>query len=54
MDRPKREAILDLSKYVNERLRVKFVGGREGMPLLLRAICTHIDIYSSHRIVKRI
>ncbi|KZT05200.1 U6 snRNA-associated Sm-like protein LSm7 [Laetiporus sulphureus 93-53] len=29
MDRPKREAILDLSKYVNERIRVKFTGGRE-------------------------
>jgi hypothetical protein len=26
----KREAILDLSKYVNERIRVKFTGGREG------------------------
>ena len=25
----KREAILDLSKYVNERIRVKFTGGRE-------------------------
>lgn len=31
MDKPKREAILDLSKYVNERIRVKFTGGREGM-----------------------
>ncbi|KAJ7349500.1 hypothetical protein B0H14DRAFT_2487973 [Mycena olivaceomarginata] len=29
MDEPKREAILDLSKYVNERIRVKFTGGRE-------------------------
>jgi len=28
-DRKKREAILDLSKYVNERIRVKFTGGRE-------------------------
>ncbi|EIM80113.1 U6 snRNA-associated Sm-like protein LSm7, partial [Stereum hirsutum FP-91666 SS1] len=28
-DKPKREAILDLSKYVNERIRVKFTGGRE-------------------------
>ncbi|KAG8862566.1 Sm-like protein lsm7 [Tulasnella sp. 330] len=26
---PKREAILDLSKYVNQRVRVKFTGGRE-------------------------
>lgn len=31
MDKPKREAILDLSKYVNERIRVKFTGGREGL-----------------------
>ena len=30
MDKPKREAILDLSKYMNERIRVKFTGGREG------------------------
>lgn len=30
MDKPKREAILDLSKYVDERIRVKFTGGREG------------------------
>ncbi|KAJ3482201.1 hypothetical protein NLI96_g7141 [Meripilus lineatus] len=29
MDKPRREAILDLSKYVNERIRVKFTGGRE-------------------------
>jgi hypothetical protein len=31
MDKPKREAILDLGKYSNERVRVKFMGGREGM-----------------------
>lgn len=29
IDKPKREAILDLSKYVNEKIRVKFTGGRE-------------------------
>jgi len=28
-DKPKREAILDLSKYIGERIRVKFAGGRE-------------------------
>ncbi|GAA6005307.1 Sm-like protein LSM7 [Rhodotorula paludigena] len=28
-DRPKREAILDLAKYVDQRVRVKFTGGRE-------------------------
>lgn len=30
MDKPKRESILDLSRYINERIRVKFTGGREG------------------------
>ncbi|KAG2068330.1 U6 snRNA-associated Sm-like protein LSm7 [Suillus decipiens] len=29
LSKGKREAILDLSKYVNERIRVKFTGGRE-------------------------
>jgi small nuclear ribonucleoprotein (snRNP)-like protein len=29
-DRPKRQAILDLAKYVDHRVRVKFTGGREG------------------------
>lgn len=29
-DKPRREAILDLSKYVDKRVRVKFTGGREG------------------------
>lgn len=28
-DKPKREAILDLAKYVDKRVRVKFMGGRE-------------------------
>ncbi|KAH6904460.1 hypothetical protein BKA70DRAFT_1373505 [Coprinopsis sp. MPI-PUGE-AT-0042] len=26
-EKPKREAILDLSKYVNDKIRVKFTGG---------------------------
>jgi U6 snRNA-associated Sm-like protein LSm7 len=34
LDKPKREAILDLAKYVNARIRVKFTGGREG-------VCAH-------------
>lgn len=29
-ERPKKEAILDLAKYVDKRVRVKFTGGREG------------------------
>ena len=40
MDKPKREAILDLAKYVNERIRVKFTGGREGRPVLHSATLT--------------
>jgi U6 snRNA-associated Sm-like protein LSm7 len=36
-DKPKREAILDLSKYVNEPIRVKFMGGREGEEVKLRS-----------------
>ncbi|KAK2465128.1 hypothetical protein APHAL10511_002820 [Amanita phalloides] len=28
-EKPKRESILDLAKYVNEKIRVKFTGGRE-------------------------
>jgi len=34
MDKPKREAILDLSKYVDEPIRVKFTGGREVQGIL--------------------
>jgi len=34
LDKPKREAILDLSKYLNERIRVKFTGGREVIGVL--------------------
>jgi len=34
LDKPKREAILDLGKYLNERIRVKFTGGREVIGVL--------------------
>ncbi|GAA5917081.1 hypothetical protein JCM8208_003256 [Rhodotorula glutinis] len=33
-DRPKREAILDLAKYVDKQIRVKFTGGREVVGVL--------------------
>jgi len=33
-DKPKREAILDLSKYTNQQIRVKFTGGREVVGVL--------------------
>jgi hypothetical protein len=38
MDKPKREAILDLGKYSGERIRVKFTGGREGLATTLARI----------------
>lgn len=38
LDKPKREAILDLAKYVNARIRVKFTGGREG-------VCVPTSVY---------
>lgn len=28
-ERPKKEAILDLTKYIDQKIRVKFAGGRE-------------------------
>ncbi|KDQ16928.1 hypothetical protein BOTBODRAFT_106202 [Botryobasidium botryosum FD-172 SS1] len=34
LDKPKREAILDLGKYLNEKIRVKFTGGREVVGVL--------------------
>ncbi|KAF8316435.1 U6 snRNA-associated Sm-like protein LSm7 [Clavulina sp. PMI_390] len=33
-ERPKKEAILDLNKYVNQEIRVKFTGGREVVGIL--------------------
>lgn len=43
MDKPKREAILDLSKYANNRIRVKFTGGREGALFSLSTQCVVVD-----------
>ena len=37
LDKPKREAILDLAKYANARIRVKFTGGREGMSFFIQS-----------------
>jgi len=36
-ERPKRENILDLSKYQDKEVMVKFSGGREGVSISLRA-----------------
>lgn len=33
-ERPKRDNILDLNKYINEKMRIKFSGGREVVGLL--------------------
>ncbi|KAJ1020044.1 hypothetical protein NDA16_004324 [Ustilago loliicola] len=33
-ERPKKEAILDLSKYIDQKIRVKFAGGREVFGIL--------------------
>ncbi|CCJ30291.1 unnamed protein product [Pneumocystis jirovecii] len=33
-DRPKKEAILDLAKYKDQKVRVKFAGGREIVGIL--------------------
>jgi len=33
-DKPKREAILDLAKYQDQKIRVKFTGGREVVGIL--------------------
>jgi U6 snRNA-associated Sm-like protein LSm7 len=35
-EKPKKENILDLSKYMDKQINVKFNGGREGMSLHLR------------------
>lgn len=34
-ERPKKENILDLGKYMDKRITVKFNGGREGQHILL-------------------
>jgi len=35
-ERPKKENILDLGKYMDKRITVKFNGGREGIMLVVR------------------
>ncbi|PWO01068.1 U6 snRNA-associated Sm-like protein LSm7 [Tilletiopsis washingtonensis] len=50
-ERPKREAILDLAKYVDQRVRVKFAGGRQvigvlkGYDQLLNLVMDEVEEY---------
>jgi len=50
-DKPKREAILDLSKYVNEPIRIKLMGGRQvegtlkGYDQLLNLVLDNVEEY---------
>ncbi|CEH12928.1 related to snrnp protein [Ceraceosorus bombacis] len=50
-ERPKREAILDLAKYVDKRIRVKFTGGRtvigvlKGYDQLLNLVMDEVEEY---------
>lgn len=37
-EKPKKENILDLGKYMDKQITVKFNGGREGMELSLEVI----------------
>ncbi len=47
-EKPKKENILDLTKYMDKEIRVKFSGGREGMFSSLRvdtiSLCHHLSI----------
>lgn len=52
-ERPKKENILDLSKYQDKEIRVKFAGGREGafcvgFCLLLSSLYTSIPLASTN------
>ena len=41
-EKPKREAILDLSKYVNTEIKITFQGGRQGIhPRFLVILYSH-------------
>lgn len=42
-ERPKKENILDLAKYMDKELTVKFSGGREGMRRAIVPILTTTD-----------
>lgn len=45
-ERPKKENILDLSKYMDKEITVKFSGGREGMLQLdLRSLKQSLEEY---------
>lgn len=41
----KKESILDLSKYLDQNITVKFVGGREGFSSISSFSVIYFDIY---------
>lgn len=45
-ERPKKENILDLGKYMDKELSVKFSGGREGTEIFASVIVYKLTIYS--------
>ncbi|CAG8502781.1 2540_t:CDS:2 [Acaulospora colombiana] len=48
--KPKKESILDLSKYMDKKIRVKFNGGREGECVIFKFPIIKVDLmeFSSH------
>jgi len=44
-ERPKKEAILDLAKYMDKEITVKFSGGREGIAPSSLSFFLHMDFY---------
>jgi len=53
-EKPKREAILDLARYNDERIRVKFAGGRESTPRSKIRLSLDLCNSPSHRSSKRV
>ena len=45
-EKPKKESILDLSKYMDKQVTVKFSGGREGMFVLQYSASYNLPICS--------
>ena len=53
-EKPKKENILDLTKYMDKEITVKFNGGREGTPVrLFRLLCPWIGLEKRGKVVER-